>query len=152
MFYPHSARCTKQCSNSTVHNVLKLLCVQLSGIIHSTQSCIFDVKAWMIDNKMRLNFDKTEMILIAPYRFLSSDSVPQSVNLDGCDIKLSNTARNLGASLDPTWLFRTANLSVCLSVAYNCGTSPDQCIMPLFLWRCKPKNVVCVRSFKIRLL
>ena len=42
------------------------------------------------------------MILIASKTILSSDSVPQSINLEGCDIKLANTVRNLGVCVDPT--------------------------------------------------
>ena len=82
---------------------------QLPEIIHSTQSCISDVKAWMTNNQLQLNNPKTEMILIATKMVLNSDSVPQSINLEGSDIKLANTVRNLGVCLDPT-LCLTANL------------------------------------------
>ena len=54
---------------------------QLTEIIHSTQSCISDVKARMTNNQLQLNSDKTEMILIATKTVLKSDSVPQSLNL-----------------------------------------------------------------------
>ena len=63
----------------------------------------------MDDNQLQLNNDKTEMILIATKTVLNSDSVPQSINLEGSDISLANTVRNLGVCLDPT-LFPTANL------------------------------------------
>ena len=54
----------------------------------------------MTNNQLQLNNDKTEMILIASKTILNSDSVPQSINLEGSDIKLSNTFRNLGVRLD----------------------------------------------------
>ena len=82
---------------------------QLPEIIHSTQSCISDVKARMTNNQLQLNSDKTEMVLIATKMVLNSDSVLQSINLEGSDIKFANTVRNLGVCLDPT-LFPTANL------------------------------------------
>ena len=63
----------------------------------------------MTNNQLQLNNDKTEMILINTKTVLNSDSVPQSINLEGSDIKFSNTIRNLGVCLDPT-LFPTANL------------------------------------------
>ena len=66
---------------------------QLPEIIHSTQSCISDVKAWMKNNQLQVNNDKTEMILIATKTVLNSDSVPQSINLEGSDIKFTNTVR-----------------------------------------------------------
>ena len=75
---------------------------QLPEIIHSTGSCISDVKAWMTNNQLQLNNDKTEMIPISTKTVLNSDSVPQSINLGGSDIKLANTVRNLGVCLDPT--------------------------------------------------
>ena len=75
---------------------------QLPKIIHSTQSCISDVKGWMTNNQLQLNNDKTKMILIAIKSVLNSDSVPQSINLEGSDIKLTNTVRNLGVCLDST--------------------------------------------------
>ena len=46
---------------------------QLPEIIHSTQSCISDVKAWTTNNQLRLNNDKTEMIPIASKTILNSD-------------------------------------------------------------------------------
>ena len=46
---------------------------QLPEIIYSTQSCISDVKAWMTNNQLQLNSDKTEMILIATKTVLNSD-------------------------------------------------------------------------------
>ena len=46
---------------------------QLPEIIHSTQSCISDVKAWMTNNQLQLNNDKTETILIATKTVLNSD-------------------------------------------------------------------------------
>ena len=44
--------------------------------------------------------------LIAPKNLLSSDSVPQSIKLEGCEIKLADTIRNLDVSLDPALSFQ----------------------------------------------
>ena len=85
---------------------------QLPEIIHSTQSCISDVKAWMTNNQLQLN-DKTELILIATKTVLNSDLVPQSINLEGSDIKFSNTVRNLGVCLDPTLSSQQQISAVC---------------------------------------
>ena len=41
------------------------------------------------------------MILIPPKELLSSDSVPQSIELEGSDIKLADTIQNVGVSFDP---------------------------------------------------
>ena len=53
------------------------------------------------------------MILIATKTVLNSDSVPQSINLEGSDIKFANTVRNLGVCLDPTLSFQQQISSVC---------------------------------------
>ena len=86
---------------------------QLPEIIHSTQSCISDVKAWMTNNKLQLNNDKTEVILIATKTVLNSDSVLQSINLEGSDIKFANTVRNLDVCLDPALSFQQQISPVC---------------------------------------
>ena len=52
------------------------------------------------------------MILIATKTVLNPDSVPQSINLEGSDIRLANTVRNLGVCLDPTLSFQQ-QISVC---------------------------------------
>ena len=41
-------------------------------------------------------------VYTATKTFLNCDSIPQSINLEGSDIKLPNTVRNLYVSLDPT--------------------------------------------------
>ena len=67
----------------------------------------------MTNNQLQLNNDKTEMILTATKTVLNSDSVPQSINLEGSDIKFANTVRNLGVCLDPTFSFRQEISSIC---------------------------------------
>ena len=74
----------------------------LTELIHSTQSFIFDVKAWMtviINNKMQLYNNQTKMIPIATKTVLNS--VPQFIKLEVSDVKLANTVRILsGTSSD----------------------------------------------------
>ena len=53
----------------------------------------------MKDNKLQLNADKTELIVITPSRQSSKIDV-DSVNVDSCDVLSSPTARNLGATFD----------------------------------------------------
>ena len=65
------------------------------------------------NNQLQLNNDNTEMIIFATKTVLNSDSVPQSINLEGSDIKLANTVRNLDVCLDPTLSFQQQISSVC---------------------------------------
>ena len=90
------------------------------------------------------------MILIATKTVLSSDSVPQSLNLEGSDIRFAKTVRNLGVCLDPTLSFQQQISSVCCMCylelrqisAIHHHLSEDV----------TKKTVVCVCSFKTRLL
>ena len=93
---------------------------ELRGIIHSTQSCVFDVIARVTNNKLRLNNDKTEIILTALKQFLNSDSVPRSINLNGRDIKLAYTIRNLCVSLFRWRLSIGISISVQMASVYGC--------------------------------
>ena len=122
---------------------------QLPEIIHSTQSCISDVKAWMINNQLKLNNDKTEMILIATKTVLNSDcySFHKSGGFWLQICQHSAQPRCLSWSCS---LFRTANL---LPLSYLLSwTSSDQWNTPLSVWRCHQKTVVCICFFKTRLL
>ena len=53
------------------------------------------------------------MILTTTKTVLNSDSVPQSINLEGSDIKFANTVLILGVCLDPTLSFQQQISSVC---------------------------------------
>ena len=54
---------------------------QIPEIIHSNQSRVPDVKAWMTNNQLHLNNGKTEMTVFASKMTLNSDSVSESINL-----------------------------------------------------------------------
>ena len=99
---------------------------------------------------MQLNHDQTEMILIATKTVLNSDSVPQSINLEGSDIKSANTVCNLGVCLDPTLSFQQQISSVCR----NCYLELRRisAVRHYLSEDITKKTVVCVCSFKTRLL
>ena len=68
----------------------------LAGEIENIQSCFLEIKQWMTDNLLKLNGDKTEL-LISINKHKRQASPLQTVNLDGEVIELSSTIRNLGA-------------------------------------------------------
>ena len=84
------------------------------------------------------------MILIATKTILNSDSVPQSINLEGSDIKLANTLRNISVCPDTSLSFQRQIPSVCRicclefrqtsAVRHHLfpKVSPKQCSMRLF--------------------
>ena len=86
--------------------------MQLQDIIQSTQCCISDLKDWMT-NRLQLNEDKTEMILISANKVLNNTPLPSEVYLNGTNIKLSQTVRNLGVTLDQTISFQQRISNVC---------------------------------------
>ena len=55
---------------------------------------------------------KRKSFLVLQRRF-SALTVPQSINLEGSDIKLANTVCNLGVCLDPTLSFQQQISSLC---------------------------------------
>ena len=86
---------------------------QLQEITRDSQSCISDVQAWMHNNKLQLNPDKTDMILTTSKHNQKSLSHPFSVDLNGTSVHLSSSVRDLGVTLDQ-------NLSFQLHVSCTC--------------------------------
>ena len=80
--------------------------LQLQDIIQSTQCCISDLKDWMTNSKLQLDKDKTDMILILPRQVLNNASLPSEICLNGSNIQLSQTVRNLAVTLDRTLSFQ----------------------------------------------
>ena len=63
------------------------------------ESCVADISKWMCENKLQLNEDKTELLVITPSRQSNKASI-QSLKIGSCDITPAVTARNLGATFD----------------------------------------------------
>ena len=52
----------------------------VQSLTHDLQSCTDDIKAWMCNNQLKLNEDKTEAILFSPLSLSSSVSLLTIVN------------------------------------------------------------------------
>ena len=74
---------------------------EISSLVSSTQSCTSQLKSWMTVNKLKLNEDKSSLIL------------PSSVDLNGSSITISSSVCNLGVTFDQS-------LSFCQHVANVC--------------------------------
>ena len=61
------------------------------------ESCISDVKVWVVQNKLQLNDDKTESLMTG---FAPGINLPSSVCVGHSDILSSNATHNLGVILD----------------------------------------------------
>ena len=69
---------------------------QKHATVLTMQTCISDVKAWMTQNKLRRNDDKTEALLIKSNRTTFPDAQPTSLPVGSVDIPFMTCARNLG--------------------------------------------------------
>jgi hypothetical protein len=65
------------------------------------EACVSDIRIWMRQNKLKLNEDKTELLVIAPARQAHKISV-DAINIGDCEVKSSKVAKNLGATFDDT--------------------------------------------------
>ena len=79
------------------------------------QKCLADVQNWMSENKLKLNSDKTELILLGTksQRDKLADRFP--VDILGSQIRPTDKARNLGVIFDADFSFSKHVVSVCRS-------------------------------------
>ena len=63
------------------------------------EACLADISGWMSSNMLKLNHDKTELIVFAP-RNSSRDLSDTSITFDGCIVKSVPVVKNLGAYFD----------------------------------------------------
>jgi hypothetical protein len=73
---------------------------EIPQLITSMQECISDVKTWMTLNSLKLNDDKTEVMLVSSLQMSSRFTVPDSMSVGDATIPFSKTVKNLGFTLD----------------------------------------------------
>ena len=73
---------------------------RISELLHSMQSCISDVKAWTTANMLKLNDNKTELMLVTSKRTKHLHSLPTSITIGNAQILLKQSAKNLDFALD----------------------------------------------------
>ena len=68
----------------------------MQNTINSVEDCISDIMSWMLENKLKLNNDKTEALLMySPFKSFPV-SKPTSISVCGHNVSFSSSARNLG--------------------------------------------------------
>ena len=92
------------------------LASKLSNLVSSTQLWISQLKSWMSVNKLKLNEDKTEMILTSPSKSILS--LPSSVDLNGWSITIPSSVRKLGIMLDQSLSSRKHVANVCATWSF----------------------------------
>ena len=73
---------------------------RISELLHSMQSCISDVKAWATANMLKLNDNKTELMLVTSKRTKHLHSLPTSITIGNAQIPFKKSVKNLGFALD----------------------------------------------------
>ena len=70
-----------------------------TSVLTRVENCISDIRTWMVDNKLKLNEDKTEVLILTSKLHRSCHGISQVV-VGGAPIAPTLTVRNLGAMLD----------------------------------------------------
>ena len=73
---------------------------EISELLQSMQSCISDVKAWATVNMLKLNGNKTELMLVTSNRTKHLHTLPTSITIGNAQIPFKQSVRNLGFALD----------------------------------------------------
>ena len=73
---------------------------RISELLHSIQSSISDVKAWATANMLKLNDNKTELMLVTSKRIKHLHNLPTSINIGNAQIPFKQSVKNLGLALD----------------------------------------------------
>ena len=73
---------------------------RISELLHSMQSCISDVKAWATANMLKLNDNKTELMLVTSKKTKHLHSLPTSITIGNAQIPFKQSVKNSGFTLD----------------------------------------------------
>ena len=87
--------------------------------IQRIENCVRDIKSWMTNNFLKLNEDKTELVVVTSHDDISR-SQQITMNIGGHDIGPSeHFPKNLGVVFDSTCSLKEHVTKVCKSVNYH---------------------------------
>ena len=78
-------------NHSFIHSTLPN---DVQSLTHDLQSCTDDIKAWMCNNQLKLNEDKTEAILFSTPFLSSCHCLPSSIMVGTHEILFSDKVSN----------------------------------------------------------
>ena len=90
-----------------------------AAALNGLQSCLASAQSWMSTNKLKLNPDKTEFLLIAKERQQSKYLSMFLFELLGVKTNPAKSVRNLGVIFDNNFTFRSHISVVCSSCFYH---------------------------------
>ena len=73
---------------------------KISELLLSMLSCVRDVKAWVTANMLKLNDNKTELMLVTSKRTKHLHDLPTSITIGNAHIPFKQSVNNLGFTLD----------------------------------------------------
>ena len=73
---------------------------RISELLHSIQSCISDVKAWASANMLKLNDNKTELLLVTSKRTTPLHNLPTSITIGNAQIPFKQSVKKMGHTFD----------------------------------------------------
>ena len=82
-------------------------------------SCLSDIRTWMLHNKLKINDDKTEFLLLSSANLRSKMNSNHELNVGNASIPTSSTARNLGVIFDSHMTMDKHITSVCKSANFH---------------------------------
>ena len=88
---------------------------QIDTSVQGMQDYISDVKTWMTSNKLKLNDDKTECLLIVSNRTSLPNPHPTSIHIGDTDILFSLQAKHLGVTLTNNLFMEKHVTNICRS-------------------------------------
>ena len=88
-------------------------------MLNGLQSCLASVKSWMSTNKLKLNPDKMEFLLIGNERQRSKYLSMFPIEVLGVKTYAAESAHNLGVIFDKNLNFRSHISAICSSCIYH---------------------------------
>ena len=89
-----------------------------SAVVSCTQACLSDIASWMSLSRLKLNSDKTELLIIGS-KIRPSLQFPPVALTDGSVILPSKYARNIGVTFDSVLNFERRITDICKSCYFN---------------------------------
>ena len=86
--------------------------------VTALQDCVLDIKTWMTADKLKLNDDKTELIVIGTRAQLDKISISE-LSIDHVKVSAVCNVRNLGTWFDNHLSMKTAINKTCQSGLYH---------------------------------
>jgi hypothetical protein len=87
--------------------------------VAALEECSASIEGWFLRNGMLLNADKSDAIVLSTTQQAGKLPANSTIQIAGCDIKLSDAVRNLGIVIDNRLSFDEHVSNVCRSCYYH---------------------------------